>query len=128
MKMLKTVAIILPVVIYAVLIFGVEGRSAVAARTQDLQTCKVTGVVIDPNEARIVGATIKVENGSFKREVRSDDEGYFEIELPAGTYHMVVEMDGFKKFKLSPFYAKGGAAEHVKVQMKVKPPASTLKV
>jgi hypothetical protein len=106
----------------------VEGRPAVAARTQDLQTCKVTGVVLDPNEARIAGATIKVENGSFQRELRSDDEGYFEIELPAGTYHLVVEMAGFKRFKLSPFYANGGASEHVKVRMKVKPPASTLKV
>ena len=128
MKKLRTIAVMLPVLTYAVLIFGVEGRLAVAARTQDLQTCKVTGVVLDPNEARIVGAIVTVENGSFKREVRSNEEGNFEIELPAGTYQLVVEMEGFKKFKLSPFYASGGASEHVKVRMKVKPPASTLKV
>jgi hypothetical protein len=89
---------------------------------------KITGIVLDKNEARVAGATIEIENAVLSRVVRANDEGYFEVELPAGMYRMTVEMAGFKRFVLSPLSVKAGAQRLVSIHMEAQPPASTLKI
>jgi Carboxypeptidase regulatory-like domain len=103
-----------------------HGRSV--SRTDNSQVGKITGTVLDKNEARIAGATIKIENSELSRVVRSNYEGYFEVELPAGMYRMTVEMAGFKRFVLSPFRVKARVRKSVSLHMEAKPPASTLKI
>jgi Carboxypeptidase regulatory-like domain len=96
--------------------------------TQDLQNATVKGVVLDVNEARIVGAIIKIENAEVRRRVKSDGEGSFRIELPPGEYRISAEQIGFKKFVFSPFRAKAGVCELVNIHMEVAVPKSPVKV
>jgi hypothetical protein len=96
--------------------------------TPDLQNVAINGVVLDVNDARIVGAIIKIENAEVRRRVKSDDEGNFRIELPPGEYQISAEQPGFRKFVFSPFRAKTGVCELVNIHMEVEVPKSPLKV
>ncbi|HKR21845.1 MAG TPA: carboxypeptidase-like regulatory domain-containing protein [Pyrinomonadaceae bacterium] len=88
---------------------------------------RVAGVVFDVNEARIVGATIVVENTAVRKIVRSDDEGRFEVDVPEGTYQITVEQPGFKKFRRVGLRVDADTS-HLDVRMEVAPPKMPLKV
>ncbi|HEY0375738.1 MAG TPA: carboxypeptidase-like regulatory domain-containing protein [Pyrinomonadaceae bacterium] len=89
---------------------------------------RIVGVVLDPNGARIPFATIRIENAKAAREAYTSDEGAFEVELPAGTYRITVEAQGFRTIEIVSFNARADRRESLEVRMKVKPPESTLKV
>ena len=80
---------------------------------------KIQGVLLDINDARIVGAKITIEGGQFKRELRSGNEGDFETQLPAGSYQISVEANGFRRFELSPFKVKPNVTEMINIHMEV---------
>ena len=82
---------------------------------------RVSGLVVDVNDARIAGARITVENAEVKRTRRSNDEGRFEVEVPPGTYRITVEQPGFKKFQLPEFHV-GTDVSELNVRMEVAPP------
>jgi uncharacterized membrane protein len=126
MKPLKITFVILLALFAAAL--TPAGQKLTSARAQNSSESKIVGTVVDKNGARIVGAAVKIENARVSRTALSDEDGVFEVELPAGAYQITVEMDGFKKFELSPFHVKARARKTVSVQMEVKPPQSTLKV
>jgi hypothetical protein len=88
---------------------------------------KIQGVLLDINDARIVGARIIIESGQFKRQLRSGNEGDFEIQVPAGTYQIKVEANGFRKFELSPFKVKANVTEMINIHMEVAAPSGPLK-
>ncbi|HEY0005752.1 MAG TPA: carboxypeptidase-like regulatory domain-containing protein [Pyrinomonadaceae bacterium] len=89
---------------------------------------KITGTVLDANQARVTDATIKIENARFSLKLQSNDEGKFEAELPAGTYRIIVRKDGFRRFELSPFRARANSSEQVSIRLEVEPPQTPLKV
>ncbi len=89
---------------------------------------RIVGVVLDPNGARIASATVRIENADAQREAYTSDEGSFEVELPAGTYRITVEAQGFRKVEIVSFRARADRRESLEVRMKVKPPESTLKI
>jgi uncharacterized membrane protein len=126
MKTLRITLVVLLALFSTVLTPAGQKRSG--SRAQISRESKIAGTVLDKNGARIIGAAVKIENALVSRAALSDAEGVFEVELPAGAYRMTVEMDGFKKFELSPFRVKAGARKTISVQMEVKPPQSTLKV
>lgn len=126
MKRLKTISIILPAL--AALLFVLTGQHSLPVNAQNAQTSKITGVVLDANDARIASATIRIENARFSREIQSTDEGNFEFELPEGTYQITIEKDGFRRFKLSDFRVPEQSRERLSVRLKVMPPRGTLKV
>jgi hypothetical protein len=84
--------------------------------------------VIDVNSSRVVGATISIENAELKKVAKSNDEGRFEIELPAGTYQLTVEQQGFKKFQFSSFRVGVETCELVNIHLEVAPPKMPVKV
>lgn len=88
---------------------------------------RVAGLVLDANEARIVGATITVQNAQVKRVGRSDDEGRFAVSVPSGTYQITVEQHGFKKFQMAGFRV-GAESSELNVHLEVAPPQLPLKV
>jgi hypothetical protein len=98
-----------------------------SARSEERKS-RIVGVVLDPNGARIPFATIRIENAKATREAQTSDEGSFEVELPAGTYRVTVEAQGFRTVKLASFRARADKSESLEVRMKVKPSESTLKV
>ncbi len=87
---------------------------------------RLAGVVLDVNEARIVGATITIENAQMKKIGRSDDEGRFEVELPEGAYQITVEQPGFKKYRLPSFELTTPSV--VNIRMEVQPPKMPQKI
>ncbi len=106
----------------------VTGCFAPALRAGPVQTGRLVGLVMDVNEARVAGATIRIESAQLKRVVRSDDEGKFEIEAPSGSYQITVEQPGFKKFDLPNFRVAAGTCELVNIHLNVAPPKLPLKV
>lgn len=56
---------------------------------------ELKGLVLDPNEARIVGAKITVENEKYSFEIESNDEGAFQAKLPSGEYKLKIKSPGF---------------------------------
>ena len=85
----------------------VKGCSQTAVsfeRTKDKsQIGDFTGVVVDPNEARVPGASITLINDSDKRErtTKTDDNGVFTFNrIIDGTYTVKIAAVGFKTFTL----------------------------
>jgi Carboxypeptidase regulatory-like domain len=126
MRKLKTISIILLALVPTLFISAAQRRSA--PRPLKSQTSKIVGTVLDANNARIVGAKIKIENEQFSREMLSDDQGIFKIELPAGVYRITVEAAGFQTVKLFPVQAKARVSKSVNIHMEVQPPGGLLKV
>ena len=89
---------------------------------------RVIGIVLDSNDAVVAGVTISVVSGPFKRRVRSDGDGRFEMDLPAGCYELTAEQPGFRKFRLMPFQVRAGARELVNIHLELAPPEGPLKV
>ena len=59
---------------------------------------ELKGLVLDPHEARIVGAKISVENGKYSFEIESNDEGAFQFKLPSGEYKLKIKSPGFSVY------------------------------
>jgi uncharacterized membrane protein len=60
---------------------------------------KLSGLILDLGQDRVSRAKIIVERKGLQREVISDDDGSYVIELPEGKYNVRVECDGFYPFK-----------------------------
>jgi hypothetical protein len=127
MKSLKIIFILLLALAPAALPEALQSSSA-SAHARTLRTSRIVGTVLDKDDSRIAGATIKIENAEFNRVVLSGDQGDFEVRLPAGVYRFTAEMDGFEKVVLSPLRVKAGARESVSIHMEIKEPAGLLKV
>ena len=72
----------------------------VSLRAQEVRG-KITGRVLDPNSAAMPGASVKVTDLARGTTVSltTNDEGLFQANyLLSGTYQVIVEMAGFKKY------------------------------
>jgi hypothetical protein len=110
-------------ILIAILIFVLAtvvcvGQRRTPARGRN-EMGRIQGVVLDANDARIVGATITIENARFRRVLKSGDEGDFEIRLPAGVYQIKAESPGFRRFELSPLTVKAKVSELINIHMEV---------
>jgi len=114
---------LLSIAVLALLVFVPPVVSA-----QSSQTGTITGTVVDANNARIVSARITVESTHLRRQVETNDEGNFEVELPPDDYSISVEKAGFKRFVLSSFRTQTAAQHKITVRLKVKVPAMPLKI
>jgi hypothetical protein len=56
---------------------------------------KLTGWILDRGDARVPKAKFVVEREGFHREMISEDDGRYEIELPVGSYAITVTQVGF---------------------------------
>lgn len=111
-------------VVVIILVAGVALSSEIVrpAPTARRPAGKIVGVILDAYDARVVNATVKVEGGQIKREVESSDEGDFEISLPAGSYQMTIEANGFRRFIYSPLKVKQNETEMINIHLKVAVP------
>jgi uncharacterized membrane protein len=105
-----------------VLIFALQ-----TARAQANQTSRIRGLIVDANGARITGALITVESTHFRRQLETNEEGKFQVELPADAYHLSVEKAGFKKW-VSSFRTQQDSIHNLTVRMKVQAPTMPLKI
>lgn len=66
------------------------------------QLAKVAGIVVDPQPARIAQARVIVAGERDRRELTTDEEGYFQGSLEPGWYVITVSHTGFetRQFRL----------------------------
>ncbi len=67
----------------------------VSQQTKQEPLGKLSGLILDPGNARVPKAKILVERDGFCREGISADDGSYEIELPVNSYTVTVTRDGF---------------------------------
>lgn len=78
---------------------------------------KVRGTVMDSNGAVIVipKPTIIIEGGQTTKKVMPDENGNYEIELPAGIYQISTEIAGFYPFRRAAFRLQPGTSTVINV-------------
>lgn len=66
------------------------------------QVAKVAGIVVDPQPARIAQAKVIVAGERDRRELTTDEEGFFQGNVEPGWYVITVSQYGFetRQFKL----------------------------
>jgi hypothetical protein len=121
----RSVTVVL--VMFMAVFAGTEAAQA-SSPLHDTTMSSLVGTVIDKNDARIAGAVIRIENASYHKELQTDDTGVFHLELPAGTYCITVEKDGFRRFVIPSFRTDSRINSRITVRMKVRPPQNTLKI
>src|SRR5215471_15742629 len=65
-----------------------------------VNSASLTGLILDPNGAAVVNATVKAKNKAtnVEQSVTTDSSGYYTFaSLPIGTYTLTVETQGFKR-------------------------------
>ena len=99
--MVRLLGVILITLVVAVSI--VSGLSPAPSSGQS--TGKVKGTVLDFNGAAIVTPkpTIVVKGRDQTRELHPDENGDYEVELPAGIYSISAEITGFFPFRRAAF-------------------------
>jgi hypothetical protein len=84
----------------ALLALLLAASAPVTLRAQESRG-KITGTVTDPNKAAVPGAAVKIVDPARGTSVTltTNDEGFFQAPyLVPGTYQVVIEIAGFKKF------------------------------
>ena len=94
----------------------------------------LSGTVMDMYDARVVGATIRIQSETakwtkkYQWQGRSDDEGEFSAALPPGTYQIYVWAPGFRNFA-SPFIkVRGETTEMLNIHLKVAAVIDTIRI
>lgn len=80
---------------------------------------RVSGVVLDVNDARVAGAKIRIMRDPDTREILTDDAGQFDVRLPAGVYRFTIEANGFCKFERDGIIITSGTTELINVHLEV---------
>ena len=79
------------IAVAAVISATAAGQSGAGAA----QAGRVSGTVFDPNGAVIVGAHVYFKSRGMWRHLSTNDEGFYQTELPSGTYALFVGARGF---------------------------------
>jgi carboxypeptidase family protein len=87
---------------------------------------RISGVVVDLNDARIVGARISLKSERLSRTIYSSDEGEFEVEVPIGSYDLIAEARGFKTTITKDLQVRAGETISVSVKLFPSPPPEDL--
>ncbi|HEX8151358.1 MAG TPA: TonB-dependent receptor [Pyrinomonadaceae bacterium] len=80
--------------------FLLAASAPLALRAQESRG-RITGTVTDPNKAAVPGATVTVSDPArgTNNSLTTNDEGFFQAPyLLPGTYQVIVEVSGFKKY------------------------------
>ncbi len=91
----------------------------------------LTGVVSDPSQALIAGATVKLrdsQSGSL-RDTVTNKEGYYTFaSVPVGSYELTVEAAGFEMYKVTKIEMGGGEKRNINATLKVGSTKDTVEV
>jgi hypothetical protein len=71
------------------------------------------GVIVNAKGKRIRGASVTITGVGSPREVKPNRDGYFELELPPGTYKITVKKLGFVTYSLINIEIKSGTFSHL---------------
>ena len=97
------------------LVVGVLGAEA----SSKSDTGRIKGAILDVNYARVVNAIVRVNGDEIKRSLRSNGDGQFEVSLPAGSYEVTVEANGFRQFVYSSLKVQPDETEMINIHLEV---------
>ena len=118
MTLLKTA---ICVILFAVSALHEQTAGRIATPNEVQQTGIITGSVFDPQGAVIPDATVVIQNALLKREVKTDENGEYRIELPAWTYQLTVEREDFCKYKKEGIRIERGEKRILDVELTPRP-------
>ncbi|MDQ3820233.1 MAG: carboxypeptidase-like regulatory domain-containing protein [Acidobacteriota bacterium] len=82
---------------------------------------RLNGVVVDLNDARVVNASVVFESNKIRAEVRTNEEGDFQIDLPPGNYKLIVKSHGFRTYKQKNLKVAQDATKQIKIVLQPAP-------
>ena len=91
----------------------------------------LTGVVVDPNDAIVTGATVVARDSAtgISRTTTTDNDGVYKfIGLPPGQYEISAEGPNFKKIIISPVRLTVGQSAELKIKLEIGAPTATVNV
>lgn len=88
----------------------------------------IKGLVMDSQESRITGAMVTLQNKKYRFETQSNDEGAFQLRLPAGEYQLTIESNGFKVYTRKRVRIEADKTETISVTMWQSNPGGSIKV
>ena len=77
--------------------------------------------IVDEMGASVARAKVFIVSESARRELTSDEMGAFSVEVPEGSYQVLIESPGFKVAKLKKVKVRSAASKEIKVVLKVNP-------
>jgi hypothetical protein len=89
---------------------------------------ELKGIVLDPNDARVAGAKITIENKRDRFELWSTDEGAFQLKLPVGEYQIKIESNGFKPYIKKRVRIEADKTETMSVTVTPSSPQDLIKI
>ncbi len=95
------------------------------------QTGSVRGIVTDPQNNPVAGASVTLSNPerNFSRTQTTNTDGAYSFKpIPPGTYHLEVETKGFKKALITTVQALVDTPTDVNVQLEVGSVSETVNV
>ena len=104
---------------YGLAVFTLIVAPLVGAGQQADENLK--GVIVDQMGASVAGAKILIMNGSARLELKSNEMGAFSVEVPQGSYQVLVESIGFRIAKLNRVQVRSASPKEIRVVLKVKP-------
>jgi hypothetical protein len=90
---------ILTLIIFVLIISG----ASFAQTSAGSQTGKLKGTVKDAAHAIMPNVTMVLDSGSVRRQIISDENGNYEIDLPLGTYTLTATKEGYRPPKTRRF-------------------------
>jgi len=79
---------------------------------------RMSGLILDRGDARVSKAKIVVEREGFHREIFSEEDGRYEIELLVGTYTITVTQVGFQPSRNADVQIRSNSLATFNVVMK----------
>jgi hypothetical protein len=80
---------------------------------------KIVGTLLDAYDARVAHAPVRVESAKFKWEGESDEAGDFSAAVPAGSYRIYVNANGFRRFESAFLKVKANTSEMVNIHLEI---------
>ncbi len=74
-----------------------------SAKAQQATLGRVTGYVFDRQDALILGEEVIIENANFRKSVLPNEDGKYEMQLPAGVYSITTKQGTFYPLKRAVF-------------------------
>jgi len=105
--------------------------SAAAMSQAQATAADLTGMVVDPNDAVVTGATVTARDPAtgFSRTTTTDNDGVYKfIGLPPGQYELSAEGPNFKKVIISPVKLTVGQSAELKIKLEIGAPSATVNV
>ena len=91
---------------------------------------RFSGIVTDQTGAAIAQAKVSVDNGEtgFRKSIETDDQGWYELLLPAGTYKIQVVATGFRVFSRDTLVLGPTASLRTDVTLQLATDSETVEV